>query len=497
MQLGERIYSFHKGFSSDNALNFSKRSSFDCDVMLERVYPTRIILPMIQHSGVECVPTVKVGDLVTIGQCVGAPVPGSFAVPIHSGISGTVSQIKPITMPAGNTCQAVFIQSDRKRTFHSSIRPRNDVNISASQVMGIVRDSGIVGMGGEGIPTIAKLNRARKLKVEQLLVNCLQSEPFAASDYVRIGEYADYIIMGAVAMAGSCGVKKINILISKEHKYEISALKSAMERSCTEYSGYAFNFIYMQQRYPQGYYRMVARALFGVELKENDTLEERCKAVLFNCSTVYACWEAIKDGMPLVNRVVSISNENGISHNVLAPIGTPVSELLNSVNGNTSTFKRIIYGNHLTGIEISNPNEVPIIKTTSGVCVINRSETAISPCIGCGRCVDSCPMGLEPVILHSLLISGRQDKAEEFYASRCISCGACSYVCPSALDLTAVIASFASSKRSQIRYPYASVNDRINIGASSLLEAYTEQETIENVVDKDAFVLPFEGGKTV
>ncbi len=497
MQIGEHVYSFHRGFKSDNALDFSKRSSFDCDVMLERVYPTRIILPMLQHCGDECVPTVRIGDHVTIGQCVGAPAPGSFAVPIHSGISGNVTSIKPITMPAGNTCQAVYIESDRKRTFHSSIRPRNDVNISAAQVMGIVRDSGVVGMGGEGIPTIAKLNRARKLKVKQLLVNCLQSEPYAASDYLRIGEYADYIIMGAVAMAGVCGVRVINILISKEHKYEITALKSAMERSCTEYSGYAFNFKFMKQRYPQGYYRMVARALYGVELKENETLEEKCGAVLFNCSTIYSCWEAIKDGIPLTSRVISISTENGISHNVLAPIGTPVSELLDSVNGMTNTSKRIIWGNHLTGIEISNPNDVPVIKTTSGVCVVNRNEVSIAPCSGCGKCVDACPMRLEPVILHSLLISGKQDKADEFFATRCISCGACSYVCPSGLDLTGVIAAYASSKRSLVRYPYSSVNDRINIGTASLLEAYTEQEQVEQVQDANAFTLPFEGGKIV
>jgi len=452
---------------------------------------------MKQHIGDECIPAVKVGEEVTIGQCIGMPAPGSFAVPVHSSISGRVTDIKPVQLPTGVTSRAVFITSDRKRTFHESIRPRQDVNISASSVMGIIRDAGVVGLGGEGLPAIAKLNRAKKLKVNTLLVNCLQSEPYAACDYLRIGEYADYIIMGAVAMAGACGVKVINILISKEHKYEITALRSAMERSFSKYSGYAFNFVYMRQRFPQGYYRLVARALYGVNLSEKDTLEEKCHAVMFNCSTIYACWEAIADGMPLVSRVISISTENGIKHNVIAPIGTPVSELLDTVNGISSTSKRIIWGNCLTGIELSDPDNTPVIKTTSGICVITRREILRNPCISCGRCTDSCPMTLEPAILYSLLKRGETQKAEYFNVTRCMSCGACSYVCPSNLDLTETIASYAASKKRGTSYAYRYGHDIADIGSVSLLEGYTEDDKSPEVHDKNAINLPFEGGKLI
>ena len=493
MLTGRHVYSFYKGFSSDNDLDFSRRSSFDRDVMLERIYPRRIILPMLQHYGVECVPTVKIGEPVTIGQCIGAPAPGTMAVPVHSGISGIVSQIRKITLPDGRKCYAVVIEGDRKRTFHPSVRPRNNVNISASSVMGIIRDAGIVGLGGEGIPTIAKINRARRYKVKTLLINCLQSEPYAASDYLTIGEYADHVIMGAVALAGSCGVRIINILISKDHKYEITSLKSAMERTFSRYSGYAFNFIYMKQRFPQGYYRLVAKALYDVNLDEGECLEERCKAVMFNCSTIYACWNAISESMPLVSRVISISTETGIRHNVVAPIGTPVSELFETVNGISSTSKRIIWGNSLTGIELDDPDETPIIKTTSGICVIERSEDLRAPCSMCGRCADVCPVNLEPDILYSLIGAGNERAADKINAVRCIGCGACSYVCPSYLNLASVINGYASAKRKSSLYPYCSVGDVKGFNDVSLLSADSVKPSESRKRSDDSLTLPFEG----
>ncbi|MCR5200469.1 MAG: RnfABCDGE type electron transport complex subunit C [Saccharofermentans sp.] len=485
--------SFYKGFYSDNALDFSKRSSFDRDVMLERVYPRRLILPMRQHYGDECVPVVKPGEPVTIGQCIGAPAPGTMAVPVHCGISGVVTDIKPIILPDASTCRAVFIEGDRKRTFHPSVRPRNNVNVSASTVMGIVRDAGIVGMGGEGIPTIVKLNRARRFKVKELLINCLQSEPYADSDYLLLCEYADHVIMGAVALAGACGVRIINILISKDRKSEIQALRGAMKRTFNKYSGYAFNFIYLKPRYPQGYYRLVARSLYNVNLDEGECLEGRCRAVMFNCSTVYACWCAIAESMPLCSRVVSISDEDGLLRNVIAPIGTPVSEIFDSVNGISSTTKTVIWGNCFTGIHTETPDTTPILKTTSGICLITHLQDATAPCTGCGRCYDVCPMGLEPDKLYKLISGGHDKEAERFHAASCIDCAACSYICPSNIDLSSAIGGFAAASRRKGRYPYNAVGDRQWVDDISLLSAEPVKTSESRHEERDSLTLPFEG----
>ena len=485
----------------DNALEFSKRSSFKREILLEKLYPSKIILPMKMNYGEAAVPTVRVGDKVTIGQCVGAPNPGSFAVPVHSGISGVVTEIKNITLPNSVTCKAVVIESDRKRTYHPSVYPRSDVNVSASKVRGIVKDAGIVGMGGEGIPTIAKINMARRSGVDRILVNCLQSEPYANCDFMRISESPEYMIMGSVALAGAVGVKRIDILISDNRKEEIAALQNAMQMSAGDYSGFIFNFKYFKERFPQGYYGLVAKALYGVDLKEGETLESRCKAVMFNCSTVYACWEAIADNMPLSSRIISVSGESSEGHNVLVPIGTTVSEILNTVNDNIKTAKKLVWGNCLTGLEIKDPDNTPIIKTTSAISVITRKEFNTTSCIRCFKCEDSCPMGLEPGLLYNLLKRGLQYQAKDEGAAKCIACGSCSYVCPATIDLTGAIASYASKLNKNEEHPDKlsfAEHTKINIGSVSLLETHEEDEAAdEEGRNPDDIVLPFEGGKLI
>ena len=499
MRLGEHKFSFYKSLLFDNALDFSGRSSFMKEIMLEKIYPTRIILPMKQHYGSPCIPVVKKGDHVLIGQCVGMPPEGSLGAPVHSGISGNVTDIRQIELPDTTKCEAVFISSDRKRTHHPSIRPRSDFNVSATNVTGMIKEAGIVGMGGEGIPTWAKITRARKSGVDCILVNCLQSEPYATSDLLRITDYADYLIMGAVALAGAVGVTTIEFLISEKKTTEITALQSAMERTQGRYSGYAFNIRYFKERFPQGYYRLVAKALWDKNLEPGQTLEETCKAVMFNCSTVYACWEAIADGMPLVSRIITVTGNDNDGHNVLAPIGTPVSEILNSINGRSETMDRIILGNALTGIALKDPDNIPVMKTTPAVTVIRDMEGVSSHCMHCGSCSRACPMEIYPSVLKQLIDRGMNEKAENEGIGKCIACGACSYVCPSRIDLTSTIAGYVAStaKRTPASFNSAVINESIDIGSVSLLERYNEEEEDKTSDDKDTILLPFEGGKRV
>ena len=374
--------------------------------------------------------------------------------------------------------------------------PRNNIHVSASEFMGIVKNAGIVGMGGEGIPTIAKINRARKFGVNEVLINCLQSEPYSYSDSLRISDSADYIVMGAVALAGAVGVTKIKFLVSDSSRQEITALQTAMQRTAGEYSGYSFDFAYFKNRFPQGYYRLVAKALYGKILGENDTLESTCHAVIFNCSTVFACWNAVADGLPLMSRVLTVTGDDGLGHNVLAPIGTPVSELLDSVNGKLETNNKIIWGSLLTGLLMNDPDNTPITKTTAAITIVRDDNVREYPCIHCGSCIENCPMELEPGIITTLIRNGRYDDAENEGARKCISCGACSYACPSGLPLTPVIASFAASKRNTLVGAY-STTEKIDIGSVTLMEAYDAPSSDEATYRDDSMVLPFEGGKTV
>ncbi len=499
--MSRRRFSFIRSIIPENALNFSRRTRFVRESMIERIYPPRIILPMKQHYGQEAVPIVEVGDTVMIGQCVGAPVPGTFSAPVHSGISGTVTEIKTITLPNGVVTKAVVIESDRKRTNHPSIHPRTNINIDAKTVMGIVKNAGIVGMGGEGIPTIYKINRARKYKVNEVLVNCLQSEPYATCDLYRLCETPEYVVMGAVAMAGVIGATKIRFLISESRKMECDFLKNAIETIKAEHPQFQYEVVLFKDRFPQGHFRLVARALYSIELKQNDTLENKCNAVLFNCSTCNSVWEAINDGMPSVNRVVTIAGDTTSSHNVLVPFGTPIKDVLSKMSPVFSSC-RVVWGNALTGLSCTDM-DTPMIKTTSAITMIKMIESPKTPCIHCGMCYDACPVDITPNICYNLIENGFDNKAELENAMKCIACGACSYVCPAGINLTGIIAGFVAKNKATTTDENKNLitysKEDIDVTDVSLLEEYAEvgSNSDDEYKDDESIELPFEGGRFI
>ncbi len=502
-----RLYSFYRGLFTGDVLNFSKRSPFVKEIMFERIYPTKIILPMKMHYGVPAIPAVKEGDYVRIGQCVGVPEKGTFSVPVHTGISGRVSEISEIVLPNGIKTPAVTIVNDMKRTRLDSVKPRSGFKLSASEAIGVIRNAGICGMGGEGIPTAAKLNRARTEVIQDFLVNCLQSEPYSTSDLVAITEYPDYVVLGSCACARAVGASKCVFLISENRKEQRKALTNSIEKIKDDFKDLQFEIKLFRERFPQGYYRLVARALYGKNLALGETLEKSCKAVLFNCSTMLACWEALADNIPMMSRIVSVTGDASGGHNMLVPIGTPVSELLSNAQDIKNGSDRIVWGNCLTGIEIKDPENTPVVKTTSVISVIRRLEVPRTPCIHCGLCSECCPMNLSPNTIYEMLNQGLGQKAAEEGARECIACGSCSYVCPSGIDLTYSIARFAGEGRiieinslldnssSELKQNYDA--DSAYVGEASLLEGYTDDGDNSEEGSGDSLTLPFEKDKKV
>jgi len=474
--------------------------------MFERIYPSKIILPMKMHYGVPAIPVVKVGDYVRIGQCVGLPEKGSFSVPVHSGISGKVTDISEIVLPNGIKTPAVTIVNDMKRTRLDSVKPRSGFKLSAREAIGVIRDAGICGMGGEGIPAAAKLKRARTEAVKDFLVNCLQSEPYSTSDLVAITEYPDYVVLGASACSRAVGASKCVFLISDNRKEQRHALENSIEKIKNDFKDLEFEIKLFRERFPQGYYRLVARALYGKNLSLGETLEKTCRAVLFNCSTMLACWEALSDNIPMMSRIVSVTGDASGGHNMLVPIGTPVSELLSNAQDINNGSDRIVWGNCLTGIEIKDADAVPVVKTTSVISVVRRAEVPRTPCIHCGLCSECCPMNLSPNTIFEMLNQGLRQKAAEEGARECIACGSCSYVCPAGIDLTNAIARFAGEGRiieinSLLDNSGAGLkrSDDLEeyIGEASLLEEYSGGDEINGEDPSDSITLPFEKDKKV
>lgn len=500
MAKGKR-YTYYKGFFADNALDFSKRSSFIKEILLERVNPSRIILPCKQHYGVTAIPVVKPGDSVKIGQCVAVPPKGKFSLPVHSGISGTVTEIKDIRLPNGIECPAIVIENDMKMQRVSSIKHRDKIDLDANDAIGIIANAGICGLGGEGIPTAAKLHRARKCGVKELLVNCLQSEPYSTSDLMIVSEYPGYVVSGAAALARCCGAGRVVFLVSERRMPLVTLLKNSIANAKSDFRELEFEIKLFKERFPQGYYRLVAKALYDVELGTEDTLESKCGAVLFNCSTVCASWEALSENIPLMNRIITVTGDMTKGHNIIAPIGTPVSEVLAAGGNIDKVAGPIIWGNSLTGISITDIENTPVIKMTNAITVIRKQGSPRTPCIHCGLCAQNCPMGLSPHIIYEMLKQGMPKKAEEEGARTCISCGICSYICPAGIRLTQRIATFASEGRiieeNSLLHNTKFKYDINEIGDLSLLEGYMSSDEKQSEDDPDAIVLPFDGGKTV
>ena len=475
--------------------------------MFERIYPQKIILPMKMHSGVPAVPVVKTGDYVRVGQCVGIPEKGAFSVPVHSGISGTVTDISDIRLPNGVLTPAVTIKNDMKRTRLDSVRPRSGFRLSASEAIGVIRDAGICGMGGEGLPTAAKLKRARNEAVREFLVNCLQSEPYSTSDLVAITEYPDYVVLGSCACARAVGASKCIFLISKNRREQRKALSNSIQKIRSDFRDLQIEIKLFRERFPQGYYRLVARALYGKNLAPGETLENSCKAVLFNCSTMLACWEALSDNIPMMSRIVSVTGDASGGHNMLVPVGTPVSELLTNAQDIKNGSDSIVWGNCLTGIAIKDPENTPVVKTTSVISVVRHTEVPRTPCIHCGLCSECCPMNLSPNTIYEMLNQGLGQKAAEEGARDCIACGSCSYVCPAGINLTTAIASFAGEGRIieiNSLLDNSSAEERAPedirtsyVGEASLLEDYADGDEEGNVRSSDSITLPFEKDKEV
>jgi len=436
---------FKKGNLPNDGLDFVRQRKYMREALLEVCSPREVILPMLQHRGTPCTPVVKVGDSVAIGDLVGTP-EDMNGVPVHASISGEVTKIDTIRLPNRVSCKAVWIKNDLRRRFSDKIQQRRNIDqLPLSELSKLLWKSGICGMGGEGIPTYTKCLKAEKAGVDTLLVNATQSEPFLACDLHHIRVNAARVLQGAMALGGICRVKRVVFCIEDLWNDEVDALNLAISELSHRYLDRKIEVKLFKTRFPQGCQQLIVKALYGVELSIGQDPEETVKAVLFNASTCYAFCEMIEKNQPLISRVVTISGDTITGHNVMVPIGTSVSELLERVPG-AHTAQRIAWGGAMTGVAIKDLN-VPIIKTTTAITIIRKFEPMRMNCIHCGACVGACPVGLSPYLLNRLIELGQEEATLSESVEQCIACGACSYVCPAGIELSTNIAKAAHRAR--------------------------------------------------
>jgi len=378
-----------------------------------------------QHIGAPPKLIVEKGAEVKKGQLI-ADAGGFVSAPIHSPTSGTVSAISEIDGPMGAKMKAVEITSDGKDEWGSPLKPiDNWKDTSPADLKQRVADAGVVGMGGAAFPTFVKLSPPDGKNIDVLILNGAECEPYLTADHRLMLENPESIIEGAAILAKILGVKTIFIGIEKNKPDAIQTLNKKTGKHDIEVKG-------LRVRYPQGAEKQLIYALTGRKVPAGG-LPMDVGCVVQNVATAVAVKEAVTEGKPLIERITTVTGEPVVNPgNWRFRIGTPISKALELAGGVKFQPGKVILGGPMMGFA-QKTLDVTLMKNASGVLLLSPEEITqytSEPCIRCGKCVDTCPMGLLPGTLSSAAENEVFDMTEEYHVMDCMECGSCSYVCP-------------------------------------------------------------------
>lgn len=390
--------------------------------------PTKVIIPMIQHMGDSCTPSVKKGDKVLVGQKIGDS-EAFVSSPVHSSVSGTVADLKPILYPGGFEVMSVEIMPDGMQEVHESVVPIQDLD--RESLLQKIRESGIVGLGGAGFPTAVKLSPPSGKNLDILVINGAECEPYITSDYREMIENAEGVLEGTKLIMELTGIKKAFIGIESNKPKALKKFSMLKEK----FEG--IETVPLRTRYPQGGEKQLIYAVTGRKVP-SEGLPFDIGVLVQNVSTVAFIAEYIKTGMPLIKKKVTVDGsavEKPMNVEVL--IGTPMKEVFQFCGGFKEEPLKIIMGGPMMGIaQFSLEN--PVVKNTNALLALTSEEAMLpteSVCIRCGKCAAACPMGLLPLYINSNVALGRVEETLKFNVKDCIECGCCSYVCPASRHL--------------------------------------------------------------
>ena len=380
-------------------------------------------IPVLQHIGAPGTPVVGPGDDVLMGQKIAESV-GFVSVPSYASVSGRVKGIEKIPPITGKPVEAVVIENDGldRRAY---AEPVDFADLEPRELIGIIKEAGIVGMGGATFPLHVKLAPPPEKKVNLLIVNAAECEPFLTADYRLMLEYPKRILYGTRAIMHALGVQKAIIGIEDNKPEAIETMQSVIDT-------HGIRVVALQAKYPQGSEKQMINAITG-RIVPSGGLPMDVGVVVVNVGSVKAVADRLLDGEPLLRRVVTVTGAVKSPSNFLVRIGQSIGEVINATGGFAGEPLKIIMGGPMMGLSVPDL-ACTVTKGTSGIVVLDKrylgKKEVETECVYCGKCAAACPIHLMPMKLLAYSAAGNLDKCKELHVQDCMSCGCCSYVCP-------------------------------------------------------------------
>ena len=391
--------------------------------------PARVTIAMAQHAGAPASCCVKVGQTVNMGQIIGEA-QGFVSSPVHASVSGKVVAVTTCMTASGKNVPAVVIDNDYEDRLDESVKARDNVDaLTPAQIVEIARNAGLVGLGGAAFPTAVKLDTTKlDPKPDTLVVNGSECEPYLTSDHRLMVENAEQIVDGMLLAMKATGVTRAIVGIEDNKPDAVEAMKAAANGRV--------EVVALPAKYPQGFEKMLIYALTGRKVP-NGELPSAAQCVTMNVATCAALSAAVRKGMPVIERVVTVSGRVGKPANLRVRIGASLMDIIDECGGLSEGVRKLVVGGPMMGNAVPTLN-LPITKNFGGFLALGEEAVGAeeSACIRCGRCVRACPMGLMPAKIDANVRKADYDAAIAAGAMNCMECGSCTYSCPAKRELT-------------------------------------------------------------
>ncbi len=424
-----QLLTFKKGGVHPQA---HKELTQDCAIEVMPVQK-ELAIGLCQHIGAPAAACVKKGDVVSEGQVIGE-VKAGLGTNIHASCAGKVKIVGNAGHPTRIMAPAIIIESDPEAA-PAAYQKRSWDDMSAESLLACIKDAGIVGAGGAGFPTYAKLKPPPGMTITDLVINGAECEPYLTADHRLMLEKSAEIIEGVRILMKVLGVHKAHIGIEDNKPDAIEAMSKAADKYDE------INICPLKTKYPQGGEKQLIFAITGRKIASG-ALPASVGVVVQNVATSNAVYEAVVLQKPMYERVVTVSGK-GIKRpaNLLVRVGTRISDIVEYLGGTTDNLKKVILGGPMMGFATSDLS-TPTTKTTSGILFLTDDEVDLhagGPCVRCGWCLDACPMGLEPKEIALYVEAGKGKETEQFGVKDCFECGSCAYMCPAKRPLVQLI----------------------------------------------------------